>query len=54
MFNNVVILIFRGFAQTFVTWLIALIGIALSLVAVMALKPTRFRQSRANAAQTTG
>ncbi|WP_233885548.1 MFS transporter [Paraburkholderia flagellata] len=64
--NNVVVLIFGGFAQTFVTWLIALtgsplapvlyvmIGIALSLVAVMALKPSHFRQSSANAAQTTG
>lgn len=64
--NNVVVLIFGGFAQTFVTWLIALtgsplapvlyvmIGIALSLVAVVALKPSHFRQRSANAAQTAG
>lgn len=64
--NNVVVLIFGGFAQTFVTWLIALtgsplapvlyvmIGVALSLVAVMALKPSHFRQRRANSAQSAG
>lgn len=64
--NNVVVLIFGGFAQTFVTWLIALtgsplapvlyvmIGIALSLIAVLALKPGHFAQGRASAAPTTG
>ncbi|TDG06434.1 MFS transporter [Paraburkholderia guartelaensis] len=64
--NNVVVLIFGGFAQTFVTWLIVLtgsplapvlyvmIGVALSLVAVVALKPGHFRQRSASAAQTTG
>ncbi|MEX3939765.1 MFS transporter [Paraburkholderia sp. BR10937] len=64
--NNVVVLIFGGFAQTFVTWLIMLtgsplapvlyvmIGIALSLVAVVALKPGHFRRGSASAAQTTG
>ena len=64
--NNVVVLIFGGFAQTFVTWLIALtgsplapvlyvmIGVALSLVAVVALKPTHFRQRRPNPAQSAG
>jgi MFS transporter, MHS family, proline/betaine transporter len=63
--NNVVVLIFGGFAQTFVTWLIVLtgsplapvlyvmIGVALSLVAVMALKPSHFRQHRQNPAQNT-
>jgi MFS transporter, MHS family, proline/betaine transporter len=64
--NNVVVLIFGGFAQTFVTWLIALtgsplapvlyvmIGVAIALVAVVALKPSHFRQRSANAAQTAG
>ncbi|MDR5781358.1 hypothetical protein QCE63_18335 [Caballeronia sp. LZ065] len=64
--NNVVVLVFGGFAQTFVTWLIALtgsplapvlyvmIGIALSLIAVMALKPGHFTRGRAGSAQTTG
>lgn len=64
--NNVVVLIFGGFAQTFVTWLIALtgsplapvlyvmIGVALGLVAVLALKPSHFRQHSANPAQSAG
>jgi MFS transporter, MHS family, proline/betaine transporter len=64
--NNVVVLIFGGFAQTFVTWLIALtgsplapvlyvmIGVAIALVAVVALKPSHFRQRSANAAPTAG
>ncbi|WP_157025090.1 hypothetical protein [Paraburkholderia heleia] len=34
--------------------LYVMIGIALSLVAVVALKPGHFRRSSANAAQTTG
>jgi MFS transporter, MHS family, proline/betaine transporter len=64
--NNVVVLIFGGFAQTFVTWLIALtgsplapvlyvmIGVALSLVAALALKPSHFRKRSANSTQFSG
>ena len=64
--NNVVVLIFGGCAQTFVTWLIALtgsplapvfymmIGVALGLVSVLALKPGHFKQHSINSAQSAG
>ncbi len=55
--NNVVVSIFGGFAQTFVTWLIialtgsllapvlyVMIGVALSLVAALVLKPSQAAQ----------
>jgi MFS family permease len=64
--NNVVVLIVGGFAQTFVTWLIALtgsplapvfyvmIGVALSLVAALALKPTHFTRIGTKGVRTSG
>jgi MFS transporter, MHS family, proline/betaine transporter len=64
--NNVAVLIFGGFAQTFVTWLIKLtgsplapvlyvmIGLALGLVAVVALKAEHFRRGSMNSAEVAG
>lgn len=64
--NNVAVLIFGGFAQTFVTWLIKLtgsplapvlyvmIGLALGLVAVVALRAEHFKQRSVNPAEVAG